>query len=325
MLPLKLEQYIDTSSLGNLTELIEHIGQERFTAKSLGISYRVICDWSHKKLIRFGKVSDNSRRRYSFIDYIWVKVLIELRTFGVEVALLQKIATEVYATLPTQEIFALLSQQQAFISDVGKIYSSNLKLDNSEKEAFWEFIKRKDYLKSDFFAIEQKVNFLYLIIADIIATKKAVSIIIFKDGDWLPYIEENKELYSDDILYKLKFESHLSVSITNLIFGFMLEEYNNEFGAAIQLLTKSELMVLDYINKGNYKTITVFYKSKKTSPLELHKGKLVLKQLMKIFQSKTYKEFIVTNKKGEDIRIKQVKEKQPYGLGVKTLLNELKK
>lgn len=322
-MPLKLEQYIDASSLDNLTGLIEQIGEERFTAKSLGISYRVICDWSDKKLIRFGKMSDNSRRRYSFIDYIWVKVLTELRAFGVEVAILQKIAEEVYAKLPTKEIFDLLYKQQALFSELKEGKSFNLNIDDNEKREFLEFIERKEYLKADFSAIEQKVNFLYLIVADIIATKKAVSIIIFKDGDWLPYIEENKVLYSEDILYKLKFESHLSVSITNLVFSFMLEEYSTEFGNSIQLLTKQELSVLDYINKGNYKTITVYYKSKKTAPLELQKGKSTLNHMMKIFQSKAYKEFIVTDKKGNDIRIRAVKEKLPYELGVKALLKNL--
>lgn len=317
MQPLELEQFIDTRSLDTLTELMERISEERFTAKTIGVSYRVICHWSDKGIIRFSKKTENSRRRYSFVDYIWIKVVEDLRGFGVEIPILQKIATEMYAPLPNKEIFALLAEQPHILSSIENIG------DEADKEGFLNFLKNKEFLDADFSGIEAKANYLYLLIADIIATKKAVSIIIFKNGDWLPYIEENKDLYDEDLCYKLKFESHLSVSITNLVFSFMLEEFNDEFGKEVNLLTPQEIKVLDYAAKGHYKTITVFFKSKKTMPLELKKGKATITKLMQVFQNKAYTDFVVTNSKGEAIRFRPEKVKLDYHAATKDFLKDL--
>jgi hypothetical protein len=48
MQPIQLEQFVDTRSLDTLPELMESIGRERSTAKTIGVSYRVICHWSDK-------------------------------------------------------------------------------------------------------------------------------------------------------------------------------------------------------------------------------------------------------------------------------------
>jgi DNA-binding transcriptional MerR regulator len=316
MQPIQLEQFVDTRSLDTLSELMESISRERFTAKTIGVGYRIICHWSDKEIIRFSKKAENSRRRYSFVDYIWIKVVEELRDFGVEIPLLQKIASEMYEPLPNKEIFSLLAENPLLLSNIGNTG------EQSDREDFLNFLKNKEYLKADFSAVENKVNYLYLLVADIIATKKAVSVIIFKNGDWLPYIEENKDLYSEEILNKLKFESHLSVSITNLVFSFMLEEANNEFGKEVNLLTAQEIKVLDYVAKGNYKMITVFYKSKKTAPLQLKRSKSTIKKIMQIFQSKSYTDFIVTDTKGNEIRLRPEKVKLNYSMATVGFLKE---
>lgn len=317
MQPLQLEQFIDTRSLDTLSDLMERISEERFTAKTIGLSYRVICHWSDKGIIRFSKKNENSRRRYSFVDYIWIKVVEDLRAFGVEIPVLQKIAGEMYAPLPNKEIFALLADNPQLLSTIETVSA------DADKEGFLNFLKNKEFLKADFTELETKANYLYLLIADIIATKKAVSIIIFKNGDWLPYIEENRALYDEDILYKLKFESHISVSITNLVFSFMLEEFNDEFGKEVNLLTPQEIKVLDYAARGNYKEITVFFKSKKTQPLQLKKSKTTITKLMQVFQNKAYTDFVVTDNKGNAIRFRPEKVKLDYHSATKDFLKDL--
>lgn len=313
MMPLELEQFIDTRSLEAMGNLMETISKERLSSRTLGVSYRTICHWDEKGIIRFSRENAEANRKYSFVDYVWIKVVEELRSFGVELPIIQKIANEIYSPIPIKGIFSMVAESQ---STIDTLTASN----ESEKAEMLAFLKSGEFQEADFSELEKTFNYLHLLVAEIITTKKPVSIIVFKNGEWFPYIKENEHLYSEDLLYKKEYESQVSVSLTNLIFNFMLEENMAEFSREVNLLTLQEINVLNTVVKGEYKKITVLYKSKKNPPTEILNTKNAQQELTKLFRKKNYREFIVTDNQDKEYRIREEKQQLDLSLGVKEII-----
>ena len=313
MMPLELEQFIDTRSFEAMGDLMETISKERLSSKTLGVSYRTICHWDEKGIIRFSRENAEANRKYSFVDYVWIKVVEELRSFGVELPIIQKIANEIYSPIPIKDIFSMIAESQSTIEN---LTASN----ESEKAEMLEFLKSGEFQDADFSELEKTFNYLHLLVAEIITTKKPVSIIVFKNGEWFPYIKENEHLYSEDLLYKKEYESQVSVSLTNLIFNFMLEENMAEFSREVNLLTLQEINILNIVVKGDYKKITVLYKSKKNPPTEILNTKNAQQELTKLFRKKNYREFIVTDNQDKEYRIREEKQQLDLSEGVKEII-----
>jgi DNA-binding transcriptional MerR regulator len=313
MMPLELEQFIDTRSFEAMGNLMETISKERLSSKTLGVSYRTICHWDEKGIIRFSRENAEANRKYSFVDYVWIKVVEELRSFGIELTIIQKIANEIYSPIPIKDIFNMIAESQSTIKNLTASKES-------EKAEMLEFLKSGEFQEADFSELEKTFNYLHLLVAEIITTKKPVSIIVFKNGDWFPYIKENEHLYSEDLLYKKEYESQVSVSLTNLIFNFMLEENMAEFSREVNLLTLQEINVLNIVVKGDYKKITVLYKSKKNPPTEILNTKNAHQELTKLFRKKNYREFIVTDNQDKEYRIREEKQQLDLSEGVKEII-----
>ena len=329
MISLELEQFIDTRSFESMGQLVETISEEKLSAKTLGISYRTICHWDEKGLIRFKRKTPESKRKYSFVDYIWIKVVDELRSFGVEIPIIQKIAQDIYSPIPVKDIFGLLAESKAAIELLeGQINGINTPENNphaiaeskEDLEEYMEFLKSGEYKNADFTGIEMQLNYLHILVADIIATKKPVSVIVFKNGDWFPFIKENEHLYPEDLLYKKEYESQVSVSLTNLVFNFILEENMSEFYKELNILSVFEVKLLDLVAKDNYSKITVLYKSKTQPPFDIPNNSMTNEELMKVFRKKKYREFIITGKDGIEYRMRDEKQKIDLSAGVKELL-----
>ncbi len=314
MLTLELEQFIDTRSLDSLGELMTTISKQNLSAKTIGVSYRTICHWDEKGIIRFSRTNSDSNRKYSFVDYIWIKVVEELRSFGVELPIIQKIVSEIYSPIPIKDIFGVLAENKVNLSILNSIK------DDTEKAEFLEFLKSGEYKDADFAELEKQFNYLHILVAEIISTKKPVSIIVFKNGDWFPYIKENEHLYSEDLLYKKEYESQVCVSLTNLVFNFMLEENMATFSQEVNLLTMQEIKALNIVVKGDFQKLTVLYKSKKTEPFEILKSDKAKDELLKVFRKKNFREFIVTDNYGKEYRIREEKQNLDLSKGVKELL-----
>jgi DNA-binding transcriptional MerR regulator len=314
MISLELEQFIDTRSFESMGKLVDTISEEKLSAKTLGVSYRTICHWDEKGLIRFKRKTPESKRKYSFVDYIWIKVVDELRSFGIEIPIIQKIAQDIYSPIPVKDIFGFLADNKAAIETIERQIEENGVSDSGYN------LESGEYKNADFTAVELQFNYLHIIVAEIIATKKPVSIIVFKNGDWFPFIKENEHLYPEDLLYKKEYESQVSVSLTNLVFNFILEENMSEFYKELNILSAFEVKILDLVAKDNYGKITVLYKSKTQPPFDIPNNSMTHEELMKVFRKKKYREFIITGKDGIEYRMRDEKQKLDLSAGVKELL-----
>lgn len=305
MISIKLEEFIDTKNFEKLGELHELLSEEKLSAGDTGVNYRVINHWDEKGIIRYSRKGKVSNRKYSFVDFIWIKIVNELRTFGVSLPVIQKMANEIYTELPVKDVFENFAQTIKSNPNMFKDF------EGEDKEGFLEFFKSDEYKTADWSDFPYKFNFLQMLITEIIASRKSVAIIVFKDGEWFPYIKENEHLYSDELLYKKEFHSQIRVNITDLIFNFILDDYLIEYLNGLHLFTPQERKLLYYIKEGDYKKVFVLFKSKKNEPIEIKKSKVAQEQLIRILREKEYKEFILVDKKNREFRIKESDKDEP--------------
>lgn len=300
MISVKLEEFIDTKSLDKLAELYELLCEEKLSAKDTGVNYRVLNHWDEKGIIRFAREKKESNRKFSFVDFIWIKVVNELRSFGIQLPVIKKIADDIYEPLPLKELF------ENFVNhmDVLKNY------EGEEKEEFLNFFKSGEYKTADYDTLPFNFNYLQILITEAIATRKSVSLIVFNDGEWFPFIKENEHHYPQELLYKKEFHSQVRVNITDLIFKFIVEDYLIEYLNGLHLFTVKERKLLYYIKEGDYKKVFVLFKSKKQEPLEITKSKTAQEAIIRILREKEYREFILIDKKNNEFRITD-KEDEP--------------
>lgn len=293
---INFDEFFDSTSLEKIAELYEVITKERLSVKDTGINYRVINHWDEKGLIRFARNSTEGHRRFSFVDFIWIKVVNELREFGVKLQDIEKIANGLYHPIPMKELM------DAFAENIGLV------TDNSEiegKQDLIEFIKSGDYKNIDFSVLG--FNFLHALIAEAIATRKPISILLFKDGEWFPFIKEREHLYPDELRYKIDYIPHIMVSITDIIFRYIIEDELQDYFGEIRAFTPNEIQLLRYVKDGKYKKIVVNLRSKEFPVLVVNKGIGAKEEIIKVLRQQHYKDFLVTEESGNEVRISKAK------------------
>lgn len=293
---INFDEFFDSTSLEKIAELYEVITKERLSVKDTGINYRVINHWDEKGLIRFARNSTEGHRRFSFVDFIWIKVVNELREFGVKLQDIEKIANGLYHPIPMKELM------DAFAENIGLV------TDNSEiegKQDLIEFIKSGDYKNIDFSVLG--FNFLHALIAEAIATRKPISILLFKDGEWFPFIKEREHLYPDELRYKIDYTPHIMVSITDIIFRYIIEDELQDYFGEIRAFTPNEIQLLRYVKDGKYKKIVVNLRSKELPVLVVNKGIGAKEEILKVLRQQHYKDFLVTDENGNEVRISKTK------------------
>ena len=294
MIAQKLGEFIDNNSLDKLTELHGVLTEERLGVKDTGVSYREINHWDKMGLIRCKRRSKTGDRKFNFIDFIWIKLIAELRSFGVSIPVIEKIARDLYEPLPVNELMEGIADNPGTLDDLK---------DDEGKKGFLNFLQSGEYKEADFTGFE--VNALQALIMDALVTRQAVSLIIFKDGEWFPFTKEKEDAYPKEYLYKMEFSSQIRVSITETIFNFIQQDYMQSYMNDLNLFSPQEEKLLEYVREGNYKKVLVLFKSKKQDGLEIKKSKHAAEVIMRIIRENEYREFILTDKKNNEFRIRE--------------------
>lgn len=292
MIKFQLDDFFDTKSIEKAVELYERLTEQRFFVKDLGLKYRVINHWDASGLIHSQRNAEGGDRKFSFADYVWVKIVEELRSFGVSIPTVKGITDGMYEALPIKEFFKHAADNLAAL----EAYS------HEDKEELKEFLKNKEYENADFSGFD--FSFLHLLLADTIAGREAVSLIVFKDGEWFPFFPSREHLYTEELLNKRKYSSHISVCLLDIIFRFLGTDLAEKALKDMSLLSEKEKQLLEVIENNNYKKINVSFKSKKHEPVEIKKGKNAKEQVISIIRDKEYKDFFITDNKGVEHKVK---------------------
>ena len=291
MVQFEIDEFFDVKSIEKTAQLYEKLIEDRFYVSNTGISYRTINHWNEKGLIRCNRKNEGGDRRFSFADFVWIKIVNELRSFGVSIPTIKKITDEIYTHLPIQKIFEIINNN----------YESVKNLCGQDNDDFLEFLKNKDYENVDLTDI--KISYLHLLIADAISGREPMSIIVIKSGEWFPFNPTKEKLYSDEVINKRRFSSHISICLLDIIFQFFKSETVIRFMKDFKLISPLEQKMLDELERVSFNKVKVFYKTEKYTPLEIKKSKTAKSQLLQIIRDRQYSHFIITDVNGNENKL----------------------
>ncbi len=82
--------------------LCEQVLERRWSVSDIGTPYRWINYWDRERLLMEIEREGTSWRKFSFIDYVWVRIVCELRAFGLSFAAIRRVKATLDAPLPVE-------------------------------------------------------------------------------------------------------------------------------------------------------------------------------------------------------------------------------
>ncbi len=285
----------DVSSVVKSFELMEVLYREVFTPKDLGASYTEINYWDKQGIISTHREGDDKWRNFNFMDYIWIKIVIELREFGVPMKKIKKLKEEVFSPFDfgdTKALYKIVMEQLPGILEM-----------SSETEEYkaeiLEFMKQGPEK-----AFKEFTYFLFMITQSL-SEKIPYSLQLFKDGYWLWAIEGTAVEWSKEDLERKKYGTYISVSIVNILNEFMLDPHSAFILSELRILRGSEAQIMKLIHEGNYKSIHITFKNKRIE-LDLTKRHDTKKRMCEIVREGAYQDILF---KYDDYNIAAIENK----------------
>ncbi len=250
---------IINQNLGSRTmlnrELFTALMTKRFTVKDLTelnekINYRTINHWDEKGYLLDQK-DETGWRKFSFVDYVWILLLDELREFDVAV---KNIVPSLFIDfgIPDDGSEEIMIEKQ--------------KLRGMDFEKMMKKIDRE--LAAD--------SFCRMLIT-IISYTTPITLRFFKDGSSfavygnpafhgikiLPLVNEYNQFLTES-----NFKSSVSISIDSLIKDFISNKDLDNISESM-LLSKQEVEILNLIQNGELQEVTIFFDKGKPHRIEL--------------------------------------------------------
>src|SRR2546423_1589408 len=95
MIKLPLDSHFGQTSFNNCFELGYFFSQDIFSPKDLGVSYTNINYWDKQGILSSNRKGKTAWRNFNFLDYVWLRVIDELRDLGVPTWLIKE-AKDIY-------------------------------------------------------------------------------------------------------------------------------------------------------------------------------------------------------------------------------------
>lgn len=288
-LPVTLNEFFGQETIEKVSELYEKLQSPFIAGVELGVELRSLNHWANY----FNLNPENiPRKKYSFIDFVFLKMVGELRSVHVGLNLIASLKDNLFAPIQIKGLLSKLQQATTYIE--------GLKLTKEQKEQLLHLISTPEYKN-----ISEKVSFtlLHFIIVESIVKKLPLSIAVFTDASFIVLDKSKEKFYTETDKTKLLFEAHVVVSISALLKKFLLSDLSNFVVPEIGLLSDKENQLFAFIKSGDYESITIHFKDKKMKALELKKNENIKERLIDILDKGAYGEITVKKHKGEIVKI----------------------
>jgi DNA-binding transcriptional MerR regulator len=284
MKDFSLDDYFGVETFMKGVELYEKLNTEIFTLKDTGLTYKIINDWDNAGLLNLKRGKAAGWRKFSFLDYLWIKVINEFRSIGTPIPLIRNLRDGVNEQISFKWLIEILEY------NLEKIEKTNKESYDSVKE----FIHSK---KSYEINEEDGLSIFLLLVIETITKKAPVSLILFPSAEWMIW-NEDKKSYSIEDVEKVTFKTHTTVSISEIIKSFLYSDKSIYVLPKLNILKENELRLLQIINSGEYESVTINFRNKKMKSLEMVKEQDVKRKVIDIISENKYQDIVIKSHKG---------------------------
>ena len=253
-----------------MSNLIFKLKKRVFLKTEIDIVYSDLVNWERFNLLNIGGDSEKGDwKKLNYFEYIWVKIIQELRTFGFSYEEIESYKSE------------LMSQP-----NLGEIIKAGkMDIDNLEEQLGAKTVNDLHCIANAGFdeSTDVGVSEFELMIVRIIGTGEKWSLLFFKDipGFYFPLAIETLKAFekndNSEIPEELLSKTFLSISLSDIISKFLIDGENSFQKTTISILTKNEHGLLKQIRKGygKIKSIKIRFKNDHMEMIEVTSVKKV--------------------------------------------------
>jgi len=253
-------------------ELFLNLNTKKIPLKDSGIPARVFNYWKKRGMCGSNERSGGKRKWeiLSFIEFIWLKSIEEMRIFGVHFERIKEakdfLLSDIDREVLREEFRNQMEQKKPTpfkeqISEmIQEINSSDLS--KEEKEKIISSLQNIDLLMDEA-AKKLNLNFFGMCLISSILHRQEFGLIIKKDKV-TPFLYEMLKSDKENKLKEFLFESHVYISITKLYFQFLNDETKLKYASTYSLLNENENQILSFLKQEDFREINIKRDSKNT-------------------------------------------------------------
>ncbi len=286
--------YIGERRYDKILELSERLMQKSFIGTDTGVPYRSINHWENSGLIDNDRGEARSWRRFSFVEFIWIRMIDEMRKVGLPMDTIKAVKQSLFQPASIVDLdIHLRSIYQA--RDTANVYH----------EAGREEMEKDMRDRFDGGVEEQQLdgNWLQHLILSSIVKRCPVILVVFTDGTPFAIHEEPGYFIFPEHLDRLSFETHVRIPITGIIKEFLRGGLAIERMGDLQILEPNEQTVLRIIHSGQYDSVTVSFKDKKMKSMELRQSQEVTRKIVDVLAAGKYQDISIVQHEGQITKI----------------------
>ncbi|HLY72307.1 MAG TPA: MerR family transcriptional regulator [Puia sp.] len=279
------------------SNLISELVLPRFTISEIGITHRWITHWDNQGLLD-NRRDGNEWRRFSFVEYIWLRLIVRLRDFKMPLSNIKQVKKFLFASSSGYLIQEITENLIFQIKNGGLSVPSKYTTENYEKEIRKDFARNKTIFKY--------FNNLFWIIFTILANRKPYCLVITDKGvcgNLLFADEVTTEFSMKAILRDIVNYDFTIINLHKIVEEFFTNEKISEtIIEKISILSDKEKQIIELIRKGDFKELSIKLKDNKEYLVGIKRNKSIDKitnEVSSIINRNKYQEIKLVTEKGK--------------------------
>ncbi|MBI5857590.1 MAG: MerR family transcriptional regulator [Sphingobacteriales bacterium] len=231
-----------------LGELFINLMQRQFTISDSMVEHRTILHWEKEQIIVIDNNQRKGWRRFSFFDYVWIKIISELRAFGVSLPTIRSVKEELFSPAEGGLMVMINSEQHSTTRKQFEEDNPGL-LDEAEKLFSEESTNE-----------ENQITWFHFLILSIIYDREPTFLLFFSDGHYsVSFLKPPKlEKKIEHLLETIETKNTLLINITKIIDNFFLgEKFTGNTYYDLSPLSRKEKEIIEIIRSGGIKSVHI--------------------------------------------------------------------
>lgn len=286
-----------------LGELFINLMQKQFTISDSMVEHRTILHWEKEQIIDIDNNQRKGWRRFSFFDYIWIKIVTELRAFGVSLPTIRSVKEELFSPAEGGLMVMINSEQ----------HSTTRKQFEEDNPGFLD--EAEKLFSEESTNEENQITWFHFLILSIIYDREPTLLLFFSDGHYsVSFLKPPKlEKKIEHLLETIETKNTLLINITKIIDNFFIEEkFTGNTYYNLSPLSRKEKEIVDIIRAGGVNNINIELKSGKEFYVEILRKRPaanVIDQIERIIAKNKYTRITLDTEKGKVAYINEIEKR----------------
>lgn len=292
------------SDIVEAVRLLDGLKEKKFVLADIDIDHRAILHWEKEGLIE--KQSDAGKwRRFSFFDYLWLRIIKDMREFGLPISVIKKVQLSLFE-LADEDMLNLMSEE-----DLDRTKTRVAKAPDIGEEAL--ALSREDLLAEA--SNESYFTWMEVFSLAVIVSRSPTCLFISLDGD-VDIISLQPKIMSiqlESLVSLLAQRNWLVINITKIISEFYeKEELNDAVYYNMTPLSYKEKEIVEIIRAGGVSNVNITLKNGKEFYVEILRKKparKILEEIEGIIAKRKYSRITLDSENGKVTYINEIEKR----------------